>query len=172
MIDGDSRATLTTRTSFCMLLGNYASIPRYYASGIYRELHNKDIFLWAQAIAFKVLVTFIPLIVLGTGLVAQTIQPEQPSALIGLIIQTFFPEYQRGELVQFLEQLQQASGTITLIGIVSLTVTAKTLLRRFGLCSQTSFAKSGTITERHSAHTSSIYEWPFRWGHFSFFLSL
>ncbi|MCH8246623.1 MAG: YihY/virulence factor BrkB family protein [Bacteroidetes bacterium] len=88
---------------------------------------QKNIFLWAQAIAFKVLVTFIPLIVLGTGLVAQTIQPEHPSALIGLIIQTFFPEYQRGELVQFLEQLQQASGTITLIGIVSLTVTAKTL---------------------------------------------
>ena len=110
-----------------MPLGNYTSIPGYYASGIFRELHNKDVFLWAQAIAFKVLVTFVPLIVVGTGLVAQTIQPEQPSALIGLIIQTFFPEYQRGELVQFLQQLQQASGTITLIGVVSLTVTAKTL---------------------------------------------
>ncbi|GMQ81162.1 MAG: YihY/virulence factor BrkB family protein [Rhodothermia bacterium] len=110
-----------------MPLGNYASIPRYYAGGIYRELHNKDVFLWAQAIAFKILVTFIPLIVVGAGLVAQTIQPERPSALIGLIIQPFFPEYQRGELVQFLQQLQQASGTITLIGVVSLTVTAKTL---------------------------------------------
>ncbi|TDI69871.1 MAG: YihY/virulence factor BrkB family protein [Bacteroidetes bacterium] len=110
-----------------MPLGNYASTLKYYASGIYRELHNKDVFLWAQAIAFKILVTFIPLVVVGTGLIAQTIQPERPSALIDLIIKTFLPDYQSGELVEFLQQLQQASGTITLIGVISLTVTAKTL---------------------------------------------
>lgn len=110
-----------------MHIADYTSIPRYYISGIFRELHNKDIFLWAQAIAFKVLVTFVPLVVFGTGLLAQTIQPEQPSILIELLIRYFFPEYQRGELVHFLEQLQQASGTITLIGIGSLAVTAKTL---------------------------------------------
>jgi membrane protein len=110
-----------------MKIGEYTSIPRYYAAGIYRELHNKDIFLWAQAIAFKVLVTFVPLVLLGTGLVAQTIRPDQPALLINVLIENFFPVYKGEELVQFLAQLQRASGTITLIGVIGLSITGLTL---------------------------------------------
>ncbi len=110
-----------------MHIGEYTSIRRYYAAGIYRELHNKEIFLWAQAIAFKVLITFVPLVLLGTGLIAQTIKQGQESVLIEILIRNFFPVYQGEELVQFLEQLQQASGTITLIGAIGLSLSGLTL---------------------------------------------
>ena len=106
----------------------YTSIPRYYLSGIFRELHNKDIFLWAQAIAFKVLVTFVPLVVLGTGLAGKILLRERPFKFVETLIRDFFPVYQSEQLVRFLGQLQQASGTLTLIGGAGLALTAITLL--------------------------------------------
>lgn len=104
-----------------------AARPRYYARGLTRELFERQVFLWAQAIAFKVLITVVPVIVLGTGLAASILRLERPFASIENLIRDFLPAYQSDQIIVFLSQLQSASGTLTLIGAGALAVTAITL---------------------------------------------
>jgi len=100
---------------------------RYYLGGLYRYLTDKDIFIWAQAIAFKVLITMVPLVILATGVLGQVLQREQPFETVARVIRDFLPSYQSEELLNFLKQLQQASGTLTIIGIAGLLFSAMTL---------------------------------------------
>jgi len=100
---------------------------RYYAAGMLHEMEDKHVFLGAQAIAFKVIVTFVPLVVLGSGLVGQFLQGEQPFQYVEQVIRDFFPAYQSDELMRFLSQLQDVSGTLTTIGIIGLLFAAVTL---------------------------------------------
>ncbi len=110
---------------------------RYYLVGLYHLLDRKPVFLWAQAIAFKVLVTIVPVLVLATGVLGHILQQERPFQTVARFIRDFLPAYQSDQLLQFLEQLQRASGTFTLIGILGLlyaTMTLFTTLR--GVLSQ------------------------------------
>lgn len=109
---------------------------RYYAQGLWQHLGEKDVFLWAQAIAFKVLVTFVPLIVLSTGILGQLLRSawvadlfagETPFDAVARFIRDFFPAYQSQQLIDFLEQFQRASGTLTYIGAAALLFSAMTL---------------------------------------------
>ena len=103
------------------------ALPRYYIRGLVRELFERQVFLWAQAIAFKVLITVVPVIVLGTGLAAFILKLERPFATIESLIRDFLPAYQSDQIVMFLSQLQSASGTLTTIGAVALGASAITL---------------------------------------------
>jgi len=105
----------------------YAALPRYYGRGIVRELYTRQVFLWAQAIGFKVLITVVPMIILGTGLAAGVLRQERPFAAIEGLIRDFLPSYQSDQIVSFLSQLQSASGTLTLIGLAALAITSVTL---------------------------------------------
>jgi len=105
----------------------FAALPRYYVRGLAAELYERQVFLWAQAIAFKVLITIVPVIVLGTGLAASILKLERPFATIENLIRDFLPAYQSDQIVVFLSQLQSASGTLTLIGVAGLGMTAITL---------------------------------------------
>lgn len=100
---------------------------RYYAAGLVQEMEDKHVFIGAQAIAFKVIVTFVPLVVLGTGLIGQFLQREQPFQYVAKLIRDFFPDYQSDELIRFLGRLQDISGALTTIGIVGLLLAAVTL---------------------------------------------
>ncbi len=104
------------------------SAPRYYAMGLYEEISTKNVFLFAQAIAFKVLVTIVPIIVLATGMMARVLLGSDNAfdAVAGFV-REFLPAYQSGQLIEFLKELQLASGTLTAIGAVGLIVTAMTL---------------------------------------------
>jgi membrane protein len=104
-----------------------AALPRYYGRGLAGELYERQVFLWAQAIAFKVLITVVPVIVLGTGLAASILRLERPFSSVENLIRDFLPAYQSDQIVVFLSQLQSASGTLTLIGVAALAVTAITL---------------------------------------------
>jgi len=105
----------------------FVALPRYYLRGLARELYQREVFLWAQAIAFKVLITVVPIIVLGTGLAASILRQDRPFASVENLIRDFLPAYQSDQIVIFLSQLQSASGTLTLIGAAALAVTAITL---------------------------------------------
>lgn len=110
---------------------------RYYLVGLYHLLDRKPVFLWAQAIAFKVLVTIVPVLVLATGVLGRILRQERPFQTVARFIRDFLPPYQSDQLIQFLEQLQRASGTFTVIGILGLlyaTMTLFTTLR--GVLSQ------------------------------------
>jgi membrane protein len=108
-------------------LTGWTALPRYYMKGMVKELYNNNVFLWAQAIAFKVLVTIVPLILLGTGLAGALLKRERPFRSVEGLIRDFLPSYQSDQIVSFLSQLQSVSGTLTWIGIAGFAVTAVTL---------------------------------------------
>lgn len=100
----------------------------YYAGGIYRYLFEKDIFLWAQAIAFKVLITIVPIIILATGILGRILQREDAFASVARYIQEYIPSFERSRmLIDFIDRLQQAGTFFTGLGIFALLFAAMTI---------------------------------------------
>jgi len=100
---------------------------QYYTRGLYRELSTKNVFLWAQAIAFKLLVTTAPIMILATGIAGQVLRGENAFAGVTQFIRRLLPPDQSERLLEFLEQLQNASGTILGIGGIGLFLSAMSL---------------------------------------------
>ncbi len=99
----------------------------YYLRGLYRELTAKNVFLWAQAIAFKVLVTIVPIVILGTGVVGRILQGKDAFTAVERFIRGLLPPSQSNELITFLEQVESASGTIVGVGGIGLFLSAMSL---------------------------------------------
>jgi membrane protein len=102
-------------------------VAGFYLHHLYRQLGEKNLFLWAQAIAFKVLVALVPMVILATGLLGQVLRRSQPFASVAAFVRGFLPEYQSTQVIAFLDRFQQASGALTLIGLLGLFVTAISL---------------------------------------------
>lgn len=100
---------------------------RYYGAGLYLELTTKNVFLWAQAIAFKVLVTVVPIVVLATGIVARVLRKQDSFAAVSQFIREMLPASQSQQLIETIQQLQNASGTIVGIGGIGLFLSAMSL---------------------------------------------
>lgn len=100
---------------------------RYYVGGVYRALNEKQVFLWAQAIAFKVLITIVPIIILATGVLGMVLQRSQPFQQIAAIIREFLPPGNSDQIIGFLEQLQETGGVITAVGVIGLIFSAVTI---------------------------------------------
>lgn len=100
---------------------------KYYLVGLYNEFSEKEIFLWAQAIAFKALVTIVPVIVLATGVIAQTRLVERPFETVAEFSSEFLPLEYSDTIIRALQQLQSASGTLTIVGAIGLIISAITL---------------------------------------------
>lgn len=104
-----------------------AETVQYYLRGLYRELSGKNVFLWAQAIAFKVLVTIVPIVLLGTGIVGRILQGKDAFATVERFIRGLLPPSQSNDLIMFLEQVESASGTIVGLGGLGLFLSAMSL---------------------------------------------
>lgn len=104
-----------------------AESTHYYLRGLYRELTAKNVFLWSQAIAFKVLVTIVPIVILGTGVVGRILQGENAFSAVERFIRGLLPPSQSNELISFLEQVEAASGTIVGLGGIGLFLSAMSL---------------------------------------------
>lgn len=104
-----------------------AETIQYYLRGLYRELTAKNVFLWAQAIAFKVLVTVVPIVILGTGIVGRILQGENAFTAVEGFIRSLLPRSQSNDLITFLSQVESASGTIVGIGGLGLFLSAMSL---------------------------------------------
>jgi membrane protein len=100
---------------------------RYYLQGLYGEIAGKNLFLWAQAIAFKVLVTIVPIVLLATGIAGRLLRGNDAFAAVVRFIHDFLPPRHADQLVSFLEQLQQASTAIVGVGGVGLFLSAVSL---------------------------------------------
>lgn len=101
---------------------------RYYGRGLYEEMSTKKVFIFAQAVAFKVLVTIVPILVLITGVLAQFLHQGESFNATADLFRDFLPSYQSEPLIQFLGELHQASGALTLFGALGLLLSAVTLL--------------------------------------------
>lgn len=99
----------------------------YYGEGLYHELFSKQVFLWAQAIAFKALVTFVPIVILTTGLLGRMLEGEQAFRTVAPFLHGVLPESQTEETIKFLAEVRGANTTIISIGGVSLFLSAVSL---------------------------------------------
>jgi membrane protein len=115
------------RDTLNAFLERFKRSARYYVHGLYQEIANKNLFLWAQAIAFKVLVTIVPVVVLAAGIVGQVMRSSQPFAQLAEVVRDFLPPSQSEQILRFLEQLYTASGTLTLFGALGLFLSAWSL---------------------------------------------
>jgi membrane protein len=88
----------------------------YYVKGVVRTLETKEVFLWAQAIAFKVLITIVPILILVTGVVGLILQRTEPFEQVAQVIREFFPPANAEQIVSFLDQLQAAGNVFTIVG--------------------------------------------------------
>lgn len=109
---------------FPTYLDRLKRVPRYYARGLYRQLSDKDIFLWAQAIAFKVLITIVPVIILATGVLGQILRRERPFEVVRRFIEDFLPPYRSEGIITFLQQLADVGGKLTIVGVAGLLFSA------------------------------------------------
>ncbi|GAB5536838.1 MAG: YihY/virulence factor BrkB family protein [Rubricoccaceae bacterium] len=99
----------------------------YYAGGLFKRLTTNPVFLWAQAIAFKVLVTLLPLVILATGIFGLVLRQENPFETVSGFIRSFLPEAQSGPLIELVFQLQRSSGALTFVGAAAFLFTVITL---------------------------------------------
>ncbi len=100
------------------ILRKLSEIVGFYSRSLYRQLESKDVFLWAQAIAFKSLVAVIPILIIGVGLFGPT---------LARVVHEVLPSGQGSDLIAFAERLQMARGAITVVGIIGLAFTGVTL---------------------------------------------
>ena len=103
------------------------TIPRYYGKGLLKVLTEEPAFVWAQAIAFKTLVTLLPLLLLATGIFGLVIRQEDPFTTVSAFLRNFLPSGQSDGLVELVMQLQKASGAITTFGAVFFLATVITM---------------------------------------------
>lgn len=124
----------------------FTRATRYYARGLYRELSEKDIFLWAQAIAFKVLVTIVPVVILAAGIIGQVLRSERPFNRMASFVRDFLPPEQSEQIIRFLSQLYEASGAITLLGAAGLFLSAWSLFITLRVAVSNAFAQDWSET--------------------------
>lgn len=122
-------------------LPNARSAVAFYGRGLVGELQVKPIFLYAQAIAFKVLITILPVILLATGVLGQVLQRERPFETVKSFLRDFLPAYQSDQIIEFLAKLQNAGDTLTLIGAVALLLSAMTLFTTLRLALRSIFSE-------------------------------
>jgi len=105
----------------------YVAAPRYYAGGLWKRLNTDPVFIWAQAIAFKVLITILPLILIATGVFGLVLRQEDPFQTVADALRSFLPPGQSSPLIDLLSRLQEASPTLTILGVSVLLLTVVTL---------------------------------------------
>ncbi len=103
------------------------SAPRFYLGGLLRKLFSNPVPIWCQAIAFKVLVTLAPRILLGTGIFGLVLKQENPYERVAVYFRTFLPESQTEPLIRLMMDLQRSSGALTVLGSIAFVISVVTL---------------------------------------------
>lgn len=118
------------------------TVALYYLYGLVQELQKKDIILWAQAIAFKVLITIVPILILGTGLLGRILRGDAAFGAVMRVVREFLPVTYEDEVITFLTQLQDASGTVIGLGGVGLFLSAFSLFITLRIAVRNAFAQT------------------------------
>ena len=100
---------------------------RYYGKGLLKVLMTDPIFLWAQAISFKTLVTLLPLLLLAAGVFGLVLRGEDSFTTVAEFLRTFLPSGQSDGLIELVFALQEASGQLTVVGAAVFLFTVITL---------------------------------------------
>ncbi|MES3628611.1 MAG: YihY/virulence factor BrkB family protein [Longimonas sp.] len=118
------------------------AVALYYIYGLVEELQKKDIVLWSQAIAFKVLITIVPILLLGIGLLGRVLRGDAAFNAVTRVVRDFLPEGQEDQVIQFLDQLQEISGAVIGIGGIGLFLSAFSLFITLRIVVRNAFAQT------------------------------
>lgn len=97
-------------------------VAKYYARGVIQRFLHEDVFLWCGAIAFKVLVAFVPITFLAVGVFGIVLKREELFSGMADFIRTFLPNSQSEQVIQAMLTFAAASSTITVIGAIGILV--------------------------------------------------
>lgn len=100
---------------------------KFYAHGLGHRLFTRPVPIWCQAIAFKVLVTLVPLILLGTGIFGLILRQANPYSTVANYVRTLVPPTQSEPLIRLISDLQQASGALTVFAALFFVLAVVTL---------------------------------------------
>jgi len=104
-----------------------AALRDYFKRGV-RIFYRGQFLVSAQAVAFRVLVTWVPVVLLATGVIGFLLSRAGPYAILEDLLTSYFPAYETDRLVEFVGALERVSGTFTAVGFIALTYAAVTLL--------------------------------------------
>ena len=103
------------------------TVPQYFGGGLFKAFSTEPVFLWAQAIAFKTLVTLLPLLLLAAGIFGLVLRGEDSFTTVTGFLRGFLPPSQADGLIELVFALQSASGGLTVLGAVAFLFTVITL---------------------------------------------
>ncbi len=108
-------------------IAHVLNLATYYTRGVIQRFLHEDVFLWCGAIAFKMLIAFVPLTFLAVGIFGIFLKREELFFNMADFIRTFLPNSQSEQLIQAMLTFAGASSAITVIGAIGLLVVAITL---------------------------------------------
>ena len=103
------------------------SLPRYYGGGLLKVFTTEPVPVWSQAVAYKTLITLLPLILLAVAIFGQVLRQEDAFYTVAQYVRGFLPPGQSDGLVELLLQLQAASGGLTVVAAVFFLVSIVTM---------------------------------------------
>lgn len=95
---------------------------------LYAKTISTPIFLLAQAIAFKVLLSVVPFLVLLTGLLGQWLAQEEAFSVVERFVVHLLPTYVAEQVLAYTREVALSAGVFTLAGGIGLFVSALTLM--------------------------------------------
>lgn len=102
-------------------------MPRDYFKRGFLLFHRGQFIVSAQAIAFKVLITWVPIAILGVGVLGSLLSKNRPYQIIQNYLTSYFPTWQAERLFEFADEMQRISGTLTVVGLIAVVWSAVSL---------------------------------------------
>jgi membrane protein len=97
---------------------------KFYVHGVIVRFWDEDVLLWCGAIAFKAIVTILPLTLLALGIFGLFLRKASVIEGIEGLVRGALPVGQAEQIIEVLSNFAAASDTITIIGSLALLVTA------------------------------------------------
>jgi membrane protein len=115
---------------------------KFYVVGVVTRFWNEDVLLWCGAVAFKAIVTILPLSLLVLGIFGLFLR--EASVLNGLsgLVEGALPTGQADQIIEVLHAFAGASQTITLVGSAALLVTSISLFTTLRVVLENVFHKT------------------------------
>jgi membrane protein len=92
--------------------------------GVVSRFWNEDVLLWCGAIAFKAIVTILPLTLLLFGIFGLFLREGRIIEGLSRVVDAALPAGQAGRIIEVMESFAQVSDTVTLVGSLALLVAA------------------------------------------------
>ena len=105
-------------------LSSFLTGLKFYVRGVVSRFWNEDVLLWCGAIAFKAIVTILPLTLLLFGIFGLFLRENRIIEGLSGFIEAALPPGQADRLIEVMQSFAQVSDAITLVGSLALLVTA------------------------------------------------